>query len=251
MIDFHTHILPKIDDGAQSLEESLAVLSELEKQGVKTVILTPHYYGRKKSVEQFLEKRERKYDQLIEAYTGKIKLIKGCECNLSTCANSDFNDFIPLAIEGTKYILIEMAFTPKWEKSLSDKLFKLMNTTNLTPIIAHVELYPAVKANPELAHRLIETGCLLQMNCLSLVDSNKKDLPWALLTHNQIHCIGSDTHNLENRPPLYSLACEKLKESFGEERLNGLQNNMNKIILNQKVEVSESEPIKKRLFSYV
>ncbi len=251
MIDFHTHILPNIDDGSQSLEESLAILSELEKQGVNTVILTPHYYGRKKSVKQFLEKRDRKYNQLTEAYTGNIKLIKGCECNLSTCANGDFTDFIPLAIEGTKYILIEMAFTSKWEKSLSDRLFKLMNTTNLTPVIAHVELYPAVKANPELAHRLIEMGCLLQMNCLSILNCNKKDLSWALLTHNQIHCLGSDTHNLENRPPLYASASGKLKELFSEARVDVLQNNMNKIILNQKVDTADSEPIKKRWFSYV
>ena len=66
MIDFHTHILPKVDDGSRSLEQSLAMLNELKKQGVKKLVATPHFYANDESVESFLERRNRVYAELKE-----------------------------------------------------------------------------------------------------------------------------------------------------------------------------------------
>ena len=58
MIDFHTHILPRMDDGSRSVEESLEMLDSMRQQGVKTVFATPHFYANDESVDSFLERRE-------------------------------------------------------------------------------------------------------------------------------------------------------------------------------------------------
>ena len=67
MIDFHTHILPGIDDGAKSLEESLSLLKMEQEQGVDTIVLTPHYFHERQSLDEFLQQRNTAYEQLRHA----------------------------------------------------------------------------------------------------------------------------------------------------------------------------------------
>lgn len=251
MIDFHTHILPRIDDGASSVEESLALLNALETQGVHTVALTPHYYGRKRGVEYFLEKRTEAFRALREAYTGNIRLLQGCECNLSTCANAEMSNFIPLALEGTRYILTELSFAPQWsEKELFlSRLKELKESVGLTPVIAHAELYPALQKHPAWAARLIAMGCLLQINCESVVRAGKNSLVQALILHGQAHCLGSDTHNTDRRPPLYREAAARLKE-WSATAAAGIQQTMCDIVAGASVRVQTGEAVKRKLFGY-
>lgn len=247
MLDFHTHILPGIDDGAKDVSESMALLDALHKQGVDTVILTPHYYGRRRNVGQFLENRENAFQRLRAAYHGCIRLIKGCECNIHTCANIDFNDLKPLAIENTHYILTELSFEHEWSEKFWERIYNLLEM-GLIPVIAHVELYPAVVKNPQFAYRLVQSGCLLQINCDSVLDRNKYKFIKVLIEHNQAYCLGSDTHNTDKRPPHYQGAVKLLEQDFGVEFCNSLQENMKKIISDEAVERKPTTPIKRTLF---
>lgn len=247
MTDLHTHILPCIDDGSSSLEESLALLAMLGEQGVEDVVLTPHYYGQRRSVGQFLERRDAAYARLTEAYEGGIRFRRASECNISTCANSDFSELRPVAIEGTEYILTEMSFEKDWDGGLWKRLADLRDYAGLRPVIAHVEVYPAVQRKPEYAYRLIDEGCLLQMNCDSAADMTKNSLAYALLSHGQIHCLGSDTHNTSTRPPRYGEAAEKIRAEFGTETLAGLQENMSAILANERVAAARGTAVKRKL----
>ena len=65
MVDFHSHVLPAVDDGSRDVAESIALLTDLAKQGVKTVVATPHFYANRHSVNRFLEKRQTAYEKLI------------------------------------------------------------------------------------------------------------------------------------------------------------------------------------------
>lgn len=251
MIDIHTHVLPGIDDGAERVEESLKLLSALEKQGVDKVVLTPHYYGRTRNVDKFLAERKKALETLRAAYKGNIEFVTGCECNISTCANGNMGDLLPLAIGNTPYILVEMSFEPKWENELWERLFELIYRTELTPVIAHIELYPAVMKHPEYARRLIEENCLLQMNCDSVIKAETGSLSYALLKHGQIHCLGSDTHNTYDRPPHYAQAAESIEKIFGKEYADILQIDMKKILSGEKVKVVPTDSIVKRCFKYV
>ncbi len=247
MLDLHTHILPGIDDGAQDVSESTALLDLLQRQGVDTVVLTPHYYGRRKNVERFLEGREGAFRKLQAAYHGGIRLMKGCECNISTCANIDFGDLASLAIENTHYILTELSFEREWNEKFWERVYNLLEK-GLVPVVAHIELYPAVVRNPQFAYRLIQVGCLLQINCDSVLDKRKYKFIKALIHHDQAYCLGSDTHNTYNRPPHYQEAVEILERDFGTEFCNSLQENMRKIISDEPIERKPTTPIKRTLF---
>ena len=244
--DIHTHILPGIDDGAKNLDQSLDLLGMLECQNVSTVVLTPHYYGRNKGTDKFLESREGAFKKLAAAYGGKIKLVRGCECNISTCANSDFSELRPLAIESTRYILTEMSFEHQWTEHMWGRLERLLDT-GLIPIIAHVEKYPAIIKKPQLVHRLVEEGCLIQINCHSVLDEERFALIKALIDHGQVHCLGSDTHNKEKRPPRYMEAVEKLSALFGQDLVYALQVNMQNILADNCIEPLAGTPVTRTL----
>jgi protein-tyrosine phosphatase len=246
MIDFHTHILPSIDDGAENVDVSLAILKSLEEQGVTKVVLTPHYYGRTRNIEQFLKAREGAFEKLSATYGGTIQLFKGSECNVSTCANNDLSELKALKIQNTNYILTEMSFEKEW----SDRLLKRVATLaddGLTPIIAHVELYPAVNKNPSYVRDLIAMGCAIQINCNSFLSDDTYPLVRAIIEHGQAHVLGSDTHNMTKRPPNYKKATEKIEADFGREVLDNLQGNMAEILDGGHINTSCGTPIKKRL----
>lgn len=231
MIDFHTHILPGIDDGASTVEESLVLLEALSQQGVDTVVLTPHYYGRRRNVRTFLIEFDCAYKLLREAYRGDIKLVRGAECNISTCANSDFSDLKALSIGDTNYILTELSFEKRWMEAFWERIDNLL-IEGLIPVIAHAELYPAVRKNKEYAVRLADMGCLLQINADSLLDRKFKKILDYFFANDLVSCLGSDTHNAKTRPPHYQVATEEIVKRYGKSSVACIQTNMRKIIGN-------------------
>lgn len=245
MIDLHTHILPNIDDGSQSVEESCKLLAGLEEQGVEDVVFTPHYYGVRHGTETFLKNREAAFARLKENYDGAANLYLGCECNIAKCMNVNFDDLIPLSINGTKYILTEMSFEPEWSEDMWVRLDRLFGA-GLIPVIAHVELYPYIRRNPFFVSRLISFGCVIQINCDSVVADDP--LVKALIAHGQAHCLGSDTHNVTVRPPKYAAAAKLISDEFGTDVLEGMQKNMRGIIDGEDLLLDVGEPVKRSLF---
>lgn len=245
MIDFHTHILPGIDDGSGSAEESLALLADLKSQGVDTVLLTPHYYGRQRSIPSFLSKREEAFCALQKAYRGDIRLVKACEYNVVMDANSDRSAAAALVIEGTQYILTELSFGATWGGEVFDRLEEL-KSFGLVPVIAHAELYPAVRKSPELVARLILGGCLIQINCDSVAEEDA--LALALLDARQVHCLGSDAHNTSSRPPHYAAAVQKIRARLGDGAADEIFGCMRDILQGRKVEAVCTRAVKRTLF---
>lgn len=235
MIDFHTHILPGIDDGASSPEESVALLDDLSRQGVDTVLLTSHYYGRRRNVRTFLSEYESAFQRLKGVYRGGMSLIRGAECNIATCANSDFGELKGLALGGSSYILTELSFEKKWTEELWDRVDNLL-IEGLTPVIAHVELYPAVRKHRDNAVRLAEMGCVLQINCDSLLNRKFKKILDFLFANGLAGCLGSDTHNVTSRPPRYEAAVREIETRYGKDALCKLQSTMREILVTTKAE---------------
>lgn len=248
MIDFHTHVLPALDDGAKSVEESLKLLEMLETQGVDTVVLSSHYYGRHRNVKSFLGEYERAYAKLRGAYTGPIRLVRGAECNISTCANSDFSELKALSVGDTRYLLTELSFAKKWSTEFWERIDNLL-LAGLVPVIAHVELYPAIRRNPQIACELVGMGCVLQVNCDSVLDKKLSKLTDLLFRHDLVACIGSDTHNTDSRPPKYGDAVETLNRTYGEQITVRLQERMQKILADETIK-TDFTPIQRTLFGY-
>ena len=233
MIDLHTHILPAIDDGAKDTVESVKILEELKKQGVDTVVLTPHYYCQKRSVDDFLQQRSQSFDSIKEHIPEGIKTVLGAEVNIDSYRSKDFKCLSPLAISGTDYILIEMPHSVDWTSSLLDKIENLIDSTYLIPIIAHAEKYTSPQKKPSLINDLISMGCLIQCTC----DSFLHNMPFAkaLIKNRQVHCLGSDAHNMKDRYPVYNDGTNFLAKQFGQQQLDLIQNNMELILQNKQI----------------
>ena len=107
MIDIHCHILPRADHGSSSLEDSLKQLKTAKKFGVSSIVCTPHFYPFNDSIDRFISRRDKAYDELSDVNDTGVKLYRGAEVRLTT-GLSRHRKIRKLAIENTNYILIEM-----------------------------------------------------------------------------------------------------------------------------------------------
>ncbi len=250
MVDIHTHILPHIDDGAKDTKTSVAMLNSLQQQGVNTVVLTPHYYGKRSSPTEFIKRRNTIFERLKEEIPQGMQVRLGAEVHFTGMNMAEYEELCALGIEGTKYILIEFPFTSKWNHDLMEKLFDFIRETEYTPIIAHVERYTEVQKNPRLTSELAYMGCLLQVNAPSFLDKRESKLAFALLKHGLVHCIGTDAHDMDRRSPKYAEAKQAvIEKGYGAEWLRAEEITKD-VLSGTHVRVESGKPIKKFLGKY-
>ncbi len=251
MIDMHTHILPHMDDGAKDTDTSIAMLRAEKQQGADTVLLTSHFYGKSRSPQEFLERRNRMYEHIKPRIPEGIKTLLGAEVHFTGINVAEYDDICSLAIEGTKYILIEFPFTTVWDKSLLQTFSEFVFETEYTPIIAHAERYPEIRKRPSIINELIDMGCLIQVNIGSFMDKQEKKLAYAILQHGMMHCMGTDAHDMGNRAPRWTEVLNMLKDEGYEYEIEQAEEIMRKVIAGEQVRVQAGLPIKKVLWKYV
>lgn len=199
MIDLHTHILPEIDDGSQSVSESISLLQEERRQGVKTVFLTPHFYAEENSPVSFLRKRYLAWQKLEPyLYSGLPEIRLGTEVQYfeGICAVEDIRH---LRIVGSNYLLLEMPFS-RWTDRMIVDVIELGERYGLHVILAHIERYLA-KQRQETWKTLRANGVLMQSNVSFFTKWRTQKQALSMLEQGGIHFLGSDCHNMKNRRP--------------------------------------------------
>lgn len=210
MTDFHTHILPRMDDGSGSVRESLEMLRQERLQGVDAVALTPHFYPWKESPTEFLSRRDRHYQQL------ESRLPEGCP-QLALGAEVYFfegmhvsEDVPNLRLQGTQYLLVEMPFE-SWPQRMIGELFRLRDRGGIQPVLAHVDRY--LRFQPRgLWRELAQQGILFQANVDSFTQWRTRGYITKMLEEGWISYLGSDCHNLESRRPNWDLLPQRVRE---------------------------------------
>lgn len=249
MIDFHSHILPEIDDGAPDIETSLQMLKKCAEIGIKTIVLTPHcYFFQDEDIIDFINLRNEKYAELKDAIKkdgGKFpKVLLGAELHLSKFhARSDY--LKGLAIEGTNYILIEMP-VGKWESDLYETLYSI-SLKGLRPILAHIDRY--FYGHRKDFHNLFSLDLAYQVNADAfLIRGIKKKMPY-FFEHGAIHILGSDMHNLSERNNRMNEARNVLMNKYGKDYYDFIVENSELIIDNEEfnIECFEKMSFKKRI----
>lgn len=250
MIDIHTHILPHLDDGAKDTHTSIAMLKKLQQQGVQTVVLTPHYYGKRSNPDTFVQRRNAMYERIKEHIPEGLQTRLGAELHFTGINMPENDELCKLAIEGTKYILVEFPFTMAWTGELMSRLSDFIRDTDYTPIIAHAERYPEIKRNPALVFELVRMGCLIQVNAPAFLDKREKKLAFALLKHGFVHCLGTDAHNMDSRPPELLSAKDAVEKAGYVAAWERAENIMKDVIEGRQVRVECGLPVKKFLGFY-
>lgn len=250
MIDLHTHILPGIDDGAASSSVSFRQMEILLSQGVDTVVLTSHYYGRKRSPEQYLEARNEAFEKIKEGIPAGMKTVLGAEVHFTKQTAASNESLASLSIGDTRYILTELPFNSDWDKGLWNRLEDFISDTDRVPVIAHVERYEEARKKPACVSMFKDMGCLLQVNTSSFTDSETRNFVFALLKHGLIDCLGTDTHNTEDRAPDYAAAKAVIEGAGCEENFARIQETMRLVLDDRQVPRREFKPVKKFLGKY-
>jgi protein-tyrosine phosphatase len=216
MIDFHSHFLPQIDDGAKRIEESLEMLRISKETGVDTIVSTSHCYAFEgnNDIKHFLKKRNSAYSQVLDAIGGNSEnypnIVLGCEVHLVPKL-STFPDLQLLCIENTNYILLEMP-SSDWKDEDFEEIYQITKL-GLKPIIAHIDRYFDME---EQFNDLFSLNLLFQANAESFFSRNTRRKLYELIKKDALHIIGSDMHNIDSRPPNIAEAYALIENKFGE-----------------------------------
>jgi len=244
LIDIHSHVLPKIDDGPVTWEDSMAMLRQAEEDGTKEVAITHHilsnldYEREGEIITKFKELQERIKIEKIE-----IKIHLGAE--IYSQPDMELFHTISTYNDNKKYFLVEfpMQGIPTF---VADHFFSLISD-GMVPIIAHPERNGGVIRKPERAYEFVQRGALLQMNAGSILGRHGapvKDAATILLNSDLVHFVGSDGHNTKRRPLQLRAARNAVAEGWGEDRANLLfHENPAKAIAGEPINPSEPMPI--------
>ena len=220
MIDFHSHILPHIDDGSSSLQVSLEMLQMEAQQGITHVVATPHFYAQETKLERFMERRdhaERKLRCEMEKHSGLPQLLVGAEVSFFRGVSE--TEFLPeLTIGGTNSVLIEMPATP-WEDYFYAELKAIWERRRIVPIVAHIDRYINFWNCRSIMQNLAQLPVLVQANAESFVNRRSAARMQRLLQQDLVHLIGSDCHDLAERVPNIADAVERITQKLGPDAL--------------------------------
>ena len=214
--DIHSHLLPGVDDGAQNMDDALALLSQAKADGTEAMVLTPHYRGR------FRQNTPQQLDEIfrqlcLQAPEG-MKLYLGNEAGYERDLADKLSEKTVLSINGGRYVLLE--FSTETPKSLIlDGVYEVLNA-GFTPIIAHVERYASFRRHKALADETLDAGALFQINADSILGRCGRDVKrycHYLLKRQMVHFIASDSHDQIHRPPLLSECYRRICKKYGPE----------------------------------
>lgn len=220
-IDFHSHILPNMDDGAENADESVKMLKMLIREGVERVVLTPHFYRRKEDINSFLKRREKAFGILSEAAAGLKncpELILGAEVYFYPSLSTD-EDFRRLCMGDSNYVLVELPFE-QFHDNFFRSYSKFMNCCEQKILLAHIERYLYFGNTVQDIMRLSEYGdALWQMNCSSISEAGvfKRKPLLDMISRGMVSALGTDAHDVSRRPPLFERAEKIITSKCGKD----------------------------------
>ena len=222
VVDIHTHILPGVDDGAESLEEAVEMVTMAAADGTSAMVATPHC----NALYSFArERNEKLLAELRDAVGARMELALGCDFHLSY-------ENLQAVLAGNRshtvnrgpYLLVELAdyaLPPQLAESLHQ-----LRVQSLIPIITHPERNPLLQRRGiKLLRQLIAMGCPLQITAGSLLGHfgrPARRMARELLQNEMVHVVASDAHDAKNRTPRLSEAYALVEQSFGAARAQAL-----------------------------
>ncbi len=231
MIDLHCHYLPGIDDGAQTLSESIALAAAAVADGIMAAVMTPHVHlDRYANSHSSISRDVIRFRQSLAEENIPLKIFAGGEVHLS----SDIMDLVAAdelpfigVVDGYRIALIE--FPHGHIPVGSDKLVQWLFGRRIRPMIAHPERNKEVMRNVEKIYPFVASGCMLQLTAGSVIGqfgSTAQQCALDLLEREWVTVLASDAHNMKNRPPNMSLARDFLVEWAGDSVANDLTDTM-------------------------
>lgn len=217
VIDFHSHILPGIDDGSWNIEMSEQMLEMSASHGVNVIVATPHFYAGRMTIDGFLKKRAEAYGNIQNAAAKQaIHFVLGAETTFfSGMGNADGLE--KLTIADTSFLLLEMPFRT-WNTGDIREIETLIGR-GLKPIMAHIERFYPFQRDKRIFNTLYSLPVLVQINAEALLHWKTRRLALKLFKEGKAHLLGSDCHNVTSRPPNLAEGRNIIEKKLGNPRL--------------------------------
>ena len=227
MIDFHSHFLPGIDDGSDSVETSIAMLNAWYSQGIKEICATPHFYAEHNTPERFITRRNKAFAMVQDATNNNLQNIRlGAEV-LFFDGISRYDGLHELCLEGTDLLLLEMPFRT-WTSHMIEEVGIIASTTGIMPVAAHIERY--LDQPRKLLKEFLNLNIFIQSNAEFFLDRHTQHKALKMLKKGTITFLGTDAHNLGRRSVNLRPALEVISKKLGENFIEQLNNRQQHII---------------------
>ncbi|WP_102264484.1 tyrosine-protein phosphatase [Mesobacillus jeotgali] len=250
MIDIHCHILPGIDDGAQSMEDTIKMARVAVGEGIHTIIATPHHKNSKyDNPKESIIPRVDEVNTVLKNEGVDLKVLPGQEVRLYGDVIEGIEKGEILSLNHTQYLFIEFPsnHVPRYAETL---LFDLQ-LKEITPIIVHPERNQEIIERPEALYNLVKKGALTQVTASSIsghFGKKIRNFSYQLIEANLTHFIASDAHNVGSRGFKIAETMELIESKYGIDLVYYFQENAELLVQGNHVYQETPEPIKKKKF---
>ncbi|MEA1867326.1 MAG: CpsB/CapC family capsule biosynthesis tyrosine phosphatase [Thermodesulfobacteriota bacterium] len=229
MIDIHCHILPDLDDGPQEWQESLDMCEMAFRDGIRTIVATPHikpgvYEPEKKLIFSRIKELNKRIEQTnwVTGPTGTVPLtiLPGAEVHLQPDIISKIDDVTINPSTGhIRYFCLELPdyfLFPRVKELIQE-----LRSKDIVPILTHPERNLTIMKNKRLLFEFIKAGVLSQVTAMSITGEFNREIQKItkkMITSNLVHIIASDAHSRDGRPPILSRAVKETAKIIGTDR---------------------------------
>jgi protein-tyrosine phosphatase len=219
-VDVHCHVLPGIDDGPKNLDESLTLCRSLMRDGITTVIATPHQLGRYDGHNSAAQVRQRvaELQGILDEKKIPLTILSGGEVRIDERIGKLLHeDHILTLGDGKKYLLLELPSSVAIDPAV---LMPRLKDANVTVILAHAERYDNLQTEPNCARAWVDAGAVLQVNAGAPVGAFGKSAAraaWDWLSRGWVSLIATDAHSVDTRRPRFTDAIEAIAQKLGED----------------------------------
>jgi protein-tyrosine phosphatase len=250
MIDIHSHILPGIDDGAQTIEDSIEMAKTAVNEGITSIIATPHHKNNQfNNLKSSILTKVNELNTVLKQENIPLTVLPGQEVRIYGEVIEDYYKEEILTLNHTKYLFIE--FPSSSVPRYAERLLYELQTEGIIPIIVHPERNKELQQKPELLYNLVKNGSLTQVTASSVAGyfgKNVKKFSEQLIEHNLTHFLASDAHNIHNRDFKMVEALEVIEEKFGLEYIYLFKENAEFLVMDKNIIREIPERIQRKKF---
>lgn len=250
MIDLHCHILPGIDDGAKTSEDTLKMLKSAISEGITAITASPHHNPEYNNERLGILEKVKEVEKIIQTHQLPIQILPGQEVRIYGDLLKDYEKRkLVTSADSSRYMLVE--FPSNHVPRYAEKVFYEMMLQGLQPILVHPERNAGIIDNPDLLYNFINQGVLSQITASSVTGHFGKKiqkLTFQIVENNLTHFIASDAHNINTRAFKMKEAFEIISEDYGYELAKYYRDNADKVVENEMIYPEPPSKIKTKKF---
>jgi protein-tyrosine phosphatase len=251
MIDIHSHILPGIDDGAKTIEDSIDMAEKAVSEGIHTIIATPHHMnGKYDNTKSDILPLVSELNERFKQENINLEVLPGQECRIYGEILEDYQKGEILTLnQDSTYLFIE--FPSSSVPRYAERLLYDIQVEGLTPVIVHPERNAELIERQDKLYKLVKNGAATQVTASSLVGyfgKNIQKFSQQIIEANLAHFIASDAHNINNRTFKMEEAMNYIEKKYGIDTVYYYTENAEMVIENKTIYKEIPEEIKKKKF---